>query len=117
MLVLMAWSCADENPNLVNPPPQSAFINIRFYNLAGDGMGRVLDLEGEYKTAEVPVRNISTSFNPPTDSSFLKVRAKGIEEYSQFGTDEFIPYLSIIDVLMNCSPQKLISMFEIYEIN
>lgn len=39
-----------------------------------------------------------------------------IEEYPQLGTNEFIPYLSIIDVLMNCDVDTCKSLLQSYEV-
>lgn len=47
----------------------------------------------------------------------LKFIEPSIEEYPQYGTEEFVPYLSIIDILMNCSPQEIVTMFAMYELN
>lgn len=37
--------------------------------------------------------------------------------YQQLKTDEFVPYLSIIDVLMNCSKDQVIEMLNNYEVS
>lgn len=37
-------------------------------------------------------------------------------QYGQ-GVEEFVPNLSIIDVLMNCSPERIISILKQYELN
>ena len=37
-------------------------------------------------------------------------------QYDQ-GVEDFVPNLSIIDVLMNCSPERIISILKQYELN
>ncbi|HYF03183.1 MAG TPA: DUF4397 domain-containing protein [Patescibacteria group bacterium] len=57
MLLLMA-GCADENPDLVNPRGGNDSINVRFVNLASDGLPRTFALEG---IAGLPVAYGQTS--------------------------------------------------------
>ncbi|WP_028485998.1 WbqC family protein [Thiomicrorhabdus chilensis] len=38
-------------------------------------------------------------------------------QYQQLKSDEFVPYLSIIDVLMNCSKDQVIEMLNNYEVS
>jgi len=78
---ILLFSCIEENPNLVNPPPQTSSVGLRFLNLASDQKSRVLDLGQDTKTSEIPYGEISESLQPPSDSTFVFVFLNGSEEF------------------------------------
>ena len=75
------YSCIDENPNLVNPPPQTSSVGLRFLNLTSDNKSRVLDLGQNTNSGEVTFGEISESMQPPSDSTYLFVFLSGNEEF------------------------------------
>lgn len=80
-IMLFLVSCIDENPYLVNPPPQTASVGIRFLNLSSDQKPRILDLAGELQTENIAYGEISESMTPPLDSTYLYVFLNGNEEF------------------------------------
>lgn len=81
IILVLLLSCAEENPDLVTPPPQSETVKVRFFNLAGDGNQRVLSLENQLDTPEIPYGNISQGYQPPSDSTFIIIKNNGNIEY------------------------------------
>lgn len=51
--------------------------------------------------------------NKGIELSFIDTK---IKIYNQI-SDEFVPYLSMIDILMNCSKKEVVEMLEIYALN
>jgi hypothetical protein len=78
---LILLSCIEENPNLVNPPPQTSSVGLRFLNLASDQKTRVLDLGQDTKTEEIGYGEISGSLQPPSDSTYVFIFLNGNEEF------------------------------------
>jgi hypothetical protein len=76
-------SCAQENPNLVNPPPNAGSVFCRFINLAGDAQSRELSLGSGVTTAYTPYGNASLVINPPADSVVAGTIVNNATEYSQ----------------------------------
>ncbi len=78
---LLIQSCAEENPDLVNPPPQSKTVRVRFINFASDGQERKLGLDGEVFTETVGYGECSEAVQPPADSSYPSVVLNGSTEF------------------------------------
>lgn len=72
-------SCAEENPNLVNPPSQAETIRIRFLNFAGDASERKLSIDGK-TTVSTPRFAVSDAITPPSDSGFVSIIKDGSPE-------------------------------------
>jgi hypothetical protein len=78
---LLAPGCAEENPDLVNPPSQSELVYVRFINFAMDREDRALVMEDTKSTATTAFGNTSPAIHPPQDSAFMAVQAQGGQEY------------------------------------
>ncbi len=66
---IMGFSgCANENPNLVNPPPGLDSIYIRFINFSSDQIPRSLSLENIISTSTVGFGQTSSIIQAPADS-------------------------------------------------
>ena len=73
-VVIAALSgCANENPDLVNPPPGLDSIYVRFVNFASDGAPRSLSLESSASTSTVGFGQTSAVIQSPADSARLVV--------------------------------------------
>jgi hypothetical protein len=81
LIFLLLYSCIEENPNLVNAPPQTSSVGLRFINLSSDQKPRVLDLARQIQTQEIPYGEISESMQPPLDSTYLFVFLNNNEEF------------------------------------
>ena len=81
MVALVFWSCIEEDPNLVNAPPQSKTVRVRLINFADDKQDRKLVLDGKVETASVPFMSCSDAVQPPADSSNPSILKNGVEEY------------------------------------
>jgi hypothetical protein len=76
-LIVLLFSCAEENPDLVNPPPQYETINIRFINLAKeDGQIQLTINEFDQNTAAA-YSFCTSSENPPADSGYVGIKVDG----------------------------------------
>lgn len=76
-LIALLFSCAEENPDLVNPPPQYETINIRFINLAKeDGQIQLTINEFDQNTAAA-YSFCTSSENPPADSGYVGIKVDG----------------------------------------
>ncbi|NLO19510.1 MAG: hypothetical protein GX121_06490 [Ignavibacteria bacterium] len=80
-LLILFTSCIEENPNLVNPPPQTESVRVRFLNYASDGLARRLFVSEEVKTTTTSVGEISPAVMPDLDSSFAHIELDGQQEY------------------------------------
>lgn len=69
---IILFSCAEENPNLVNPPSQAGTVHIRLLNLASDKRERILSIDGK-NTQKTPYKSVSQAINPPLDSGFVSI--------------------------------------------
>ncbi len=79
-LILIFFSCAEENPNLVNPPSQAGTVHIRLLNLASDKQERIISIDGK-NSGKTPYKSVSQAINPPLDSGFVSIlTADGKEE-------------------------------------
>jgi hypothetical protein len=82
MLAGILFSCAEEDPNLVNPPSPSETVRIRFFNYASDLNPRRLALD-EKQSPETPWKTLSPAIIPPlTDSVTLSTILNGEIEYT-----------------------------------
>ena len=75
-------ACANENPNLVNPPSNVDYIKVRFINLAGDFQLRGIKLDGNVIAQSVAFNTSSGAVNPPADSGYLSVYKDGRKEFT-----------------------------------
>lgn len=73
LITLLISGCASENQDLVNPPPKSLTVMVRFLNLAGDKQPRDIVLEGTQKFAGIPYAGASEAQHPVTDSVTVEV--------------------------------------------
>lgn len=81
LVVFFILSCAEENMDLVNPPPQSASVRVRFINLVGDFKDRTLVLDSKVNIGPVAYGDCSTAVQPPADSSNVSIILNGTQEY------------------------------------
>ena len=81
LLVLILLSCAEENMDLVNPPPQSASVRVRFINLVPDLKERTLVLDGKVNIGPSNYGECTKAVQPPADSSTPSIMLNGTEEY------------------------------------
>jgi hypothetical protein len=81
-LAIALFGCAQENPNLVNPPSNVDYINVRFINLSGDFEVRDLKLDGNELASSVAFASSSKAIHPPSDSGFIAVYKNGQKEFS-----------------------------------
>ncbi|MCC6845481.1 MAG: DUF4397 domain-containing protein [Bacteroidetes bacterium] len=72
--------CANENPDLVNPPPGLDSIYVRFINFASDRTPRSLSLENAASTAAIGYGQASAIIESPEDSARLIVKNGQITE-------------------------------------
>lgn len=73
LLIILLLSCAEENPDLVNPPSIANTINIRFINLGGTIENRTLEMIENTRIENVAYNSSSATVNPPADSTTFKV--------------------------------------------
>jgi len=81
VLLLSVTSCIEENPNLVNPPPQTESVRVRFLNLATDGYTRTLYLSENVKTIATNTGEISPAIKPDQDSAYAYIKRNDIVDY------------------------------------
>jgi len=65
--------CASEDENIINPPPGTADIRVRFFNLMPDNTARRMLLERNVQTAEIPTGSVSAVVVAPGDSSLIEL--------------------------------------------
>lgn len=83
LIAVLFFSCAKENPNLVNPVLPSETVYIRFFNLATDNNSRKLVIGGSKETQEVTPGNMTLPVKPPpSDSVRMESKINGQTEYS-----------------------------------
>lgn len=80
ILAVVLVSCASEDENIVNPPPGSVNVGLRFFNGVPDGTARRLLLERNIQTLPVNSGAMSAVVAAPSDSSFLEVIAGSTTE-------------------------------------
>ncbi len=78
--VLALSGCPQENPDLVNPPPQTETVYARFINFAGDEQPRTLVMEGGKAFTDVNFGQCTEGIHPPFDSVFVTIRKGNTEE-------------------------------------
>jgi hypothetical protein len=82
ILFIFLFGCAKENPDLVNPPPASKTVKIRFLNLAGDQKNRKLVVGGLNESNLTGYETLSDTVQPTMeDSVSFAIRGDGVEEY------------------------------------
>ena len=70
---LLALGCASEDPNIIDPPPGSARILLRFINAVPDDQQRKMLLDLGFQTPFVLPGGIGDTIRAPSDSSFIEV--------------------------------------------
>lgn len=82
LISLLIISCAEENPNLVNPKPPSETVRIRFFNYASDKLERTLGIDEE-SSSSIQWMTLSAAITPPAkDSVILTTYLNGNLEYA-----------------------------------
>ncbi|MGE5481048.1 MAG: hypothetical protein ACM3U1_11565 [Chloroflexota bacterium] len=79
-LFIFAMGCAEENPDLVNPPPLFESVRMRFVNLSGDKEQRALRLDA-FTSPLIKYGEASEPFTPGSDSSFYEILRSGSTAY------------------------------------
>jgi hypothetical protein len=82
-ILLFIAGCINENPALLNPPPQTNFMYVRFINLAKDQKARTLSLGTGSETTLTPYAACSDTIHPPADSATATVKLNGALEYTK----------------------------------
>ena len=90
MLAVLLAACASEDPNILDPSPQTMRINLRFVNLVADGQARRMVLERGVETAAVLPGQFTSTVQAPLDSSFISIEAGGATEFKTFRRVTFI---------------------------
>lgn len=78
--LVFLFSCAEENPLLVNPPAKNETVKLRFINLASDNNARTLQLE-DLKIENIAFANSSAAIQPSSDSAYLKILKNNATEF------------------------------------
>lgn len=90
LTVIILIGCSEENQSLVNPPPQTATVKVRFLNLAQDKKTRKLNFEDKAALDTIEYANYSTAINPPADSTYLYIQNQNIIEFKTSRRQRFI---------------------------
>jgi len=80
--IIALFGCAQENPDLVNPPSNVDYINVRFINFAGDFENRDLKIDGNELARSVAFSSSSKAVHPPSDSGFVSVYKNEQKEFT-----------------------------------
>lgn len=83
LVMLIAASCIQENPDLVNPPDKTASIKFRFFNLSLDKNQKQFEVTDGGKTPYIDWGRISSTFNPPADTGFIRTLSNNNIEFQQ----------------------------------
>ncbi|MBI5323955.1 MAG: DUF4397 domain-containing protein, partial [Ignavibacteriae bacterium] len=75
--------CIGENPNLLNPPPQTSSMNVRFVNLCKDEPALRLLMNNTVQSGLTPYATCSDTVHPPADSVGASVTLDGTEKYKR----------------------------------
>jgi len=67
-IALIALSCAEEDPNLVNPPLPSETVRIRLFNYGSDAQSRKLSID-QIVSPETSYGGLSSAVTPPSADS------------------------------------------------
>ena len=70
LLPIILISCAEENPDLVNPPAPSETVRIRFFNYASDNLERKLGIDNVF-TPSTQWMTLSPATMPPAADSVV----------------------------------------------
>jgi hypothetical protein len=79
--IILILGCAEESPDLVNPPAINNTIDLRFINLGGTGGDLTLEMLNETKLENIVYNQATASINPPADSTTFKVFENGSLSY------------------------------------
>jgi hypothetical protein len=77
LIIAFLFACADENPDLVNPPPQYETINIRFINLASQSEQLQLTINNVDHSDPAAYSFCTKATNPPADSGYVGIEVGG----------------------------------------
>lgn len=80
--MLLLASCASEDPSILDPPPNSTAIRLRFMNLVPDATSRRLLLERGFQSAEIMPGSVAPTVSAPTDSSLVSILAGATTEFA-----------------------------------
>jgi hypothetical protein len=80
MFVITFNSCIEEDPDLINPPPQTESIHVRLFNLSGNNKPASLLLDGKTEIGPVEYGSCSEAIHPPGDSSTAIILQEGEEK-------------------------------------
>ncbi|MGQ9819032.1 MAG: hypothetical protein ACUVQ1_03810 [Candidatus Kapaibacteriales bacterium] len=69
LIIILFWGCAQEDPNLVNPPLPSETIRLRFFNAVDNPSKLQLDIDGRVRSSEIGYLDISDTITPPPNDS------------------------------------------------
>ena len=83
VFLVLAASCIEENPDLVNPPDRTGSIRFRFLNLGLDKKAKIFEVTEGKRTASIPWSAISATDNPPADTGFVRVFNDNVLEFEQ----------------------------------
>ncbi len=73
VIVIALAGCIEENPNLVNPPPHTETVRVRFLNLSADKSAKKLSLDNMAFTDLTAYGKVSKAIKPPVDSSNILI--------------------------------------------
>jgi hypothetical protein len=83
LLSFLILSCAEEDPDLVNPPLPSETVRIRFFNYVADKAERKLNIDGKVVSPATAWSALSPAIMPPSaDSVLLSVLLNDKYEYT-----------------------------------
>ena len=68
--IILLFSCAEENPNLVNPVSLNQTVKFRFFNYAADKNSRQLSISG-VKSQLTSYSSLSPAYTPPASDSLV----------------------------------------------
>lgn len=108
-ILLLLSSCIDENPLLVNPPPKSETVKVRFMNLSSDKNIKTLSMDSISELSGVAYGTISESIKPPSDSVSLIIKSGNVQEFKYSQLIRFIRNTNYTFVglsSMNCKTQN-----------
>ena len=97
--------CASEDESIVNPPPGTSRVVVRFFNLVPDAQPRKLVMEQGFQTALVLPGMLSATVQSPGDSSLLQVFTGSTASFTTEKRQQFTRN-SVYDVYAIASPKS-----------
>ncbi|MCL5991308.1 MAG: DUF4397 domain-containing protein [Bacteroidetes bacterium] len=89
LFLIAVIGCIDENPDLLNPPPQSATMYVRFINLAAADKLK-LSLNGAVESGLTEYAACSDTLHPPADSAIAAITLEDSTIYKKKNKVRFI---------------------------